>query len=287
MSRKTNTDRRTDWLITPNNRVFDPGAPHLFSYRYLLSRLIHRDVTAFYKQTILGPLWLIIQPLLSTAVFTLIFGKLIKVPVDNIPSPLFYLSGLILWNYFSECLNRTSGVFKDNAILFGKVYFPRLLVPISITISLLFRYAIQLLLFLLIESLLWFNGYFHFQYNWLMILFPILTLLMAILGLGLGLIIAALTVKYKDLNLLISFGIQLLMYVTPVIYPLSAAHPNLRWIISINPMTPLIETFRLAFLGSGSFSWIQLGQSAAICNIILFMGIVIFGKTEKNFIDHI
>lgn len=276
-----------NWSITADKPVFAPGITHLFEYRYLLSRLVHRDITAFYKQTILGPLWLIIQPLFTTAIFTLIFGNLIKAAADSIPRPLFYLSGLILWNYFSECLNRTSGVFKDNAVLFGKVYFPRLLIPVSIVISLLFRYFIQLLLFLAVEILLSFNGSFHFQYNWLMLLFPILTLLMATLGLGLGLITAALTVKYKDLSFLIAFGIQLLMYASPVIYPLSAADPKFRWIISINPMAPIIETFRLAFLGKGSFSWGQLGQSALTCNLILLTGIVLFSKTEKNFIDHI
>jgi lipopolysaccharide transport system permease protein len=272
------------WMIPAKRSVTGFNPEQILNYKYLIYCMVHRDITALYKQTILGPLWLLVQPLLTTAVFTLIFGNLSKISTDGIPRPLFYLSGIITWNYFAECLNRTSTVFKDNSMLFEKVYFPRLIIPISIVLSLLFRFSIQLLLLGIGILILYYQG-IPFQGKWTIVLLPLITLLMALQGLGMGIMIAALTAKYRDLTFLMAFAIQLLMYATPVIYPLSAAPPNLRWLILANPVTALVETFRFSFLGSGSFSWIYLLQSAVITLLLLFVGLVSFHKAEKNFID--
>lgn len=274
------------WTIQAKKSIFDFGLKQVFSYKYLAYCFILRDTTALYKQTILGPLWLFIQPMLTAAVFTLVFGKMAKIPTDGLPQPLFYLSGIIIWNYFAECLNRTSTVFKDNAVLFGKIYFPRLTLPISIVVSLLFRFTVQLLLLCCGIVVFHFKG-LHFYGNWAITLLPVITLLMALQGLGIGITIAALTAKYRDLSFLLAFAMQLLMYVTPIIYPLSAAPANLKWLILANPMTAIVETFRFAFLGSGCFSWINLLQSALTSLGLLFIGLIAFHKTEKNFIDTI
>jgi len=272
------------WTIQSTRSVTDFKLKQILNYRYLIYCLVHRDITALYKQTILGPLWLLIQPLLTTGVFTLIFGTLSKIPADGIFRPLFYLSGIITWNYFAECLNRTSTVFKDNRVLFEKVYFPRLIIPISIALSLLFRFSIQLML--LCTGIFIFHEHgTDFQYRWTIVLLPLITLLMAFQGLGIGILMAALTAKYRDLTFLLAFSIQLLMYATPVIYPLSAVPVNLRWLILANPMTAIVETFRFSFFGSGSFSWINLLGSAATTIALLFAGLLAFHKAEKNFID--
>lgn len=277
---------KKEWTITPHYRLSDFDFKVIWHYRYLLCQLIHRDVVAFYKQTVLGPLWFFIQPLFSTTIYTLIFGNFAKVSTDGLPQPLFYLAGIITWNYFSECINKTSLVFRENVNIFGKVYFPRIIVPLGIVISVFIRFGIQFILFL--TCLIIYNCIGHgLSINWAIGLFPLLVLLMALQGLGMGMIISALTVKYRDLIFLMSFGLQLLMYTTTVIYPLSTAPLNLKWIIQINPMTAIIETFRYAFLGRGSFSWQALGYSTAITTIIISIGIVVFSKAEKTFIDTI
>ncbi|RZK67134.1 MAG: ABC transporter permease [Pedobacter sp.] len=273
-------------IITPHYRLSDFDFKIIWHYRHLLCQLIHRDVVAFYKQTILGPLWFFIQPLFSTIIYVLIFGNFAKVSTDGLPQPLFYLAGIITWNYFSECLNKTSSVFKENAHIFGKVYFPRIIVPLGIVISVFIRFGIQFILFLTFLIIYHCIGH-RISFNWSIGLFPLLVLLIAIQGLGIGIIISALTVKYRDLIFLISFGLQLLMYTTTVIYPLSTAPLNLKWIIQINPMTAIIETFRYAFLGRGSFSWQALGYSSTITIIIISIGIIVFHKAEKTFIDTI
>ncbi|MFM9987029.1 ABC transporter permease [Flavobacterium sp.] len=280
-----------DWdlIIKGSTSLFDINFQDIWRYRDLLFMFVKRDFVSFYKQTILGPLWFFIQPIFTTIVFTFVFGNLAGISTDGLPQQLFYLTGITSWNYFSDCLTKTSTVFKDNANIFGKVYFPRLIMPLSIVVSNLVRFGVQLLL--LIIMMIYFAMFpasgtsFHVTYA--IAFFPLLVLLMALLGLGLGLIITAVTTKYKDLTFLITFGVSLLMYGTTVIYPLSAAPEKYKSIIELNPMTGIIEAFRFAFLGKGEFSFFSLGYSATITVIVLFLGILIFNKTEKNFVDTI
>ena len=278
-----------DMEITPKNNLFDLRLKDVWYYRDLLLLFVRRDFVSFYKQTILGPLWFFIQPIFTTVIFTFIFGNLAGISTDGLPQPLFYMAGITAWNYFADCLTKTSTVFKDNANIFGKVYFPRLIMPLSIVVSNLVRFGVQLLLFIIMIVYYLIIGK-HFDPNWFILLFPVIVLLMACLGLGLGMIISAMTTKYRDLAFLVTFGVQLLMYATTVIYPLSTAvekYPAYAWIIQYNPMTPLIETFRYGFLGSGSFSWESLGYCAGITALIILLGIVVFNKVEKNFVDTI
>jgi lipopolysaccharide transport system permease protein len=219
--------------------------------------------------------------------FTFVFGTLAGFSADGLPQPLFYLAGITAWNYFSDCLTKTSTVFKDNAHIFGKVYFPRLIMPLSIVVSNLARFGIQFLLFLLVMAYYYFFKADKFNPSWAILLFPLVVILMAALGLGAGMIVSALTTKYRDLAFLLTFGIQLLMYATTVIYPLSAVSEKYKWIIIANPMTPLIETFRYGFLGKGSFSAESLGYSIVVSFVLLFVGIIIFNRVEKNFVDTI
>jgi len=203
---------------------------------------------------------------------------------DGLPMLLFYLAGVTIWNYFSETLNKTATVFKDNAQMFGKVYFPRLTMPFSIVLSNLVRFGIQFLLFIVVWIWYLFKSD-AIQPNYLVILTPVLVLLMGLLALGLGMIISAMTTKYKDLIFLLTFGIQLLMFATPVIYPVSSISPEYQWIIMANPMSAIVETFRYAFLGSGTFSWMNLGYSALVTTGMLFLGTVVFNRVEKSFTD--
>ncbi len=271
-------------VIEPGGHLFDLKLKDTWHYRDLLLLLVRRDFVSFYKQTVLGPLWFFIQPLLTTVIFTFVFGRLAGLSTDSLPQPLFYLAGVTAWNYFSECLTKTSTVFKDNANIFGKVYFPRLIMPLSIVVSNLVRFAVQLLLFFVVMGYYAFKGA-AFQLTWAVALFPFVLLLMAALGLGAGMIISAMTTKYRDLAFLVTFGVQLLMYATTVIYPLSYAPVEYKWMIELNPMTAIIETFRFGFLGKGSFSWVLLGYSTTITFVLLFIGIIVFNKVEKNFVD--
>lgn len=278
--------RNKEWIINSQHDLFNLGLKEIVNYEHLLFQLVKRDVVALYKQTILGPIWFFIQPLLTTVVFSFVFGKLVKVSTDGLPQPLFYLAGIINWNYFSECLNKTSTVFKDNVQIFGKVYFPRIIVPISISISILSRFVIQLLAFLICIIVYHCQGA-KFHITSTIFIFPLMIALMAALSLGLGIIISALTVKYKDLCFLIGFGLQLLMYTTTVIYPLSAAPEDLKWLIQMNPMTTVIELFRYSFLGKGDFTIGSMLYSVTTTVSILFLGLVAFNKVEKTFIDTI
>lgn len=276
-----------NWAIEAKSSLFDLKLKEVWAYRDLLILMVRRDFVSFYKQTILGPLWFFIQPLFTTIIFTFIFGNLAGISTDGLPKPLFYMAGITAWNYFSDCLSKTSTVFRDNAGIFGKVYFPRLIVPLSIVVSNLVRFAVQMLLFAILMAYYYFTGA-NFSCSWAIILFPVIIILMALLGLGIGMIISAMTTKYRDLAFLISFGLQLLMYATPVIYPLSVAinkYPEYAWIIEYNPMTPIIETFRYGFLGEGSFSWASLAYATTISLLFLIFGIVIFNKVERNFVD--
>jgi lipopolysaccharide transport system permease protein len=278
-----------DWdlEIKPQNSLFELHLADVWRYRDLLGLLVRRDFVSFYKQTILGPLWFFIQPLFTTIIFTFIFGNLAGISTDGLPQPLFYMAGITAWNYFAECLTKTSTVFKDNANIFGKVYFPRLIMPLSIVVSNLVKFSVQLLLFLLLMLYYYLNGS-HFEPTPYILLFPILVLLMALQGLGLGMIISAMTTKYRDLAFLVSFGVQLLMYATTVIYPLSTAlekYPEYAWIIEYNPMTSIIEGFRLGFLGEGSFDLGDLAYCAVVSILLTLTGLIIFNKVEKTFVD--
>jgi lipopolysaccharide transport system permease protein len=256
----------------------------LWRYRDLTLLFVWRDFIAQYKQTILGPLWHLIQPLFTTALFTLVFGRVARLSTDALPPILFYMAGVTCWNYFAECLNRTSATFIQNASIFGKVYFPRLSVPVSVVLSNIIKFIIQFALFLV------FVGYYYSQGaavhpNIYALLTPLLILIMAALGLGLGIIVSALTTKYRDLQVLVTFGVQLLMFVTPVIYPVSMVSQQYRWLILANPMSALVETFRYAFLGAGTVALWHLIYSAGVTLVILCIGVVLFNHVERTFMD--
>jgi lipopolysaccharide transport system permease protein len=255
----------------------------VLEYKHLLIMLVKRDFVAFYKQTILGPVWLVLQPLLTTLMFVIVFGNIAGLSTDGTPKVIFYLSGVTLWSYFAECFNKTSTVFKDNAHIFGKVYFPRIVIPISIVISGLFRFAIQFLLFLFI--------YFYYivkgsaVFSSVIFSLPIILFFTALLALGAGMVISALTTKYRDLSFLITFGVQLLMYVTPVIYPLSSISSKYAFLINLNPLTPFFEIFRYAISGKGTFSIASVTYSAFFTVVVLLVGLYIFNKVQRTFMD--
>jgi lipopolysaccharide transport system permease protein len=281
-------EERWDLEIKPQNNLLELHLADVWRYRDLLGLLVRRDFVSFYKQTILGPLWFFIQPLFTTIIYTFIFGGLAGISTDGLPQPLFYMAGITAWNYFADCLTKTSTVFRDNANIFGKVYFPRLIMPLSIVVSNLVRFAVQMLLFILLMAYYYLNDANSFQPNAYILLFPVLVLLMALQGLGLGMIISSMTTKYRDLAFLVTFGVQLLMYATTVIYPLSTAlekFGDYAWIIAYNPMTPIIEGFRLGFLGEGSFNLGDLTYCAIISFSLTLAGLIIFNKVEKNFVD--
>ncbi|MDX2190677.1 MAG: ABC transporter permease [Bacteroidota bacterium] len=282
----TATENTENWTLTikPKAGLLELNLSELWRYRDLILLFVRRDFVAVYKQTILGPLWFIIQPLLTTITFTIIFGNIAKIPTDGLPPILFYMSGLILWNYFSTCLTKSSNTFITNSGVFGKVYFPRLVVPIADSISNLISFGIQFVTFI---------GLFVFYYlkggnihpNMFILLLPFLLFLMAGIGLGLGIIVSSLTTKYRDLTFLVSFGVQLFMYATPVIFPSSSVPESIKKYLWFNPITPIIETFRYGILGSGMIDWMQLGYSCVFMIIVLLLGIVMFNKVEKNFMD--
>jgi len=280
------TDENIKWdlIITPRKRWYDLQLKEVWHYRDLIGMFVKRDFVSRYKQTILGPLWFIIQPLLTSLVFTVIFGNIAQLPTDGLPQMLFYMSGNILWSYFSSCLTSTSTTFTANAHLFGKVYFPRLVMPISIVISDLITFAIQFAFFLAYLAFFALRGSAVGLTSWAFAL-PILLVLMAGLGLGFGIIISSMTTKYRDLQYLVSFGVGLWMYGTPVIYPVSSIPEKWRWVANVNPVTPIIETFRAGFLGAGDASWPRLAYSAVFMIVVIFIGVVIFNRVEKTFID--
>jgi len=278
--------QRWDLEIQPQSSVFDLHLKDVWAYRDLLWLLVRRDFVSFYKQTIFGPLWFFIQPIFTTVIFTFIFSNLAKISTSGAPAPLFYMAGTVAWNYFADSLNKTSTVFKDNANIFGKVYFPRLIMPLSIVFSNLVKFGVQFLLFVILLAYYLAEGA-GIHPNVVILLFPVVIILMAILGLGLGLIITALTTKYRDLTFIVTFGVQLLMYATPVIYPLAAAPAKYRSIIELNPMSGLIETFRYGFLGTGQFYFGAFMYSVAACVVVFLLGLIVFNKVEKSFVDTI
>lgn len=280
-----NNERQWTLVIKPKTPLLQLHLADLWRYRDLLFLFVKRDFTATYKQTILGPLWFLIQPLLSTFMFVVIFDRIAGIPTDGIPSQLFYLSGLVVWNYFAACLNTTAVTFTNNAGLFGKVYFPRMIVPLSNVLSALIHFGIQLAL--LLGCILYFCLFkgLVLQLSAYVLVVPFVLLIVASLGLGFGLIISALTAKYRDLVYLVSFGVQLLMYATPVIYPVSFLKGDYKTLIMANPITPLIELFRHAVLGVGEVNPFYLLSSLFFTLVILFTGIIIFNKVEKTFMD--
>lgn len=279
-------NQKLQWtkIILPANGWFNLQLGEVWRYRYLIMLFVRRDFVAIYKQTVLGPVWFLLQPLVSTLVFTVIFGQIAKIPTDGIPNILFYMSGIVIWNYFSTCLNSTSNTFVANAGVFGKVYFPRLAVPVSVVIINMLTFAIQFSLLLL------FIFYFSqsgasIKITYLVFLIPLLLIQMAALGLGLGILVSSLTTRYRDLSFVIGFGVQLWMYITPVVYPLSQVPRHLYPLVAANPMTPITETFRCALLGAGSFSAMSLVISISETVIILILGLIVFSRVEKSFMD--
>lgn len=285
MKTKTeNIEQEWDLIIKPKTDWFDIHLGELWTYRDLIGMFVKRDYVTLYKQTVLGPLWYLIQPLFTTLVFTIIFGKVAKIPTDNIPPFIFYMSGNVLWAYFSACLGRTSDTFNTNSRIFGKVYFPRLTVPLSSVITSLLQFAIQFMLFL--------GFYFYFKGkgapihpNIWMIGLPILLIQMALLGLGVGILVSSMTTKYKDLRFAMGFVTQLWMYATPIVYPLSLVPEWLRPWYVLNPMVAVTESFRYAFLGSGIIQWSYVGISWLVTIVLLFLGIILFSRIEKTFMD--
>ncbi len=275
-----------DLIITPYRGWFELHLVEIWKYKYLLWLFVKRDFTTFYKQTILGPLWFFIQPLISTIIFNIIFNRIANIPTGKLPPILFYMSGIIAWNYFSGCLIMTSNTFTVNARLFGKVYFPRIIVPISKVVSELVKFAVQLIMFLAFYFYYFFMGNNYINPSLItLLLLPFMIFQMALLSLGIGMIISSLTTKYRDLSYIINFGIQLLMYMSPIVYPLSVVPEKYKKIILINPMTPVIEGFRQAFINDGQLEINIFIYSICFTLVTLFFGILIFNKVEQSFID--
>ncbi len=279
------TEDQWDEVIEPTGKLLDLRLKEVWKYRDLLLLFVKRDFAAQYKQTILGPVWHLIQPIFTTAVFLLVFHSIANIDTDGINAVPFYMSGIAIWNYFSSCLTGTSNTFVANAGIFGKVYFPRLVIPLSTVLSNIIKFVIQF--FLLLVVLVYFgikDGHFYFSITWLLV--PVLVLMMAGMGLGLGIIISSLTTKYRDFAVLIGFAVQLLMYATPVAYPLSFIKgKSYEWLITANPLTPIVEAFRYAMFGKGSFDGLHLMYSGIFILITLFLGTVIFNKVERSFMD--
>ncbi len=272
-------------IIRPSGGLLDLKLRELWDYRDLLYLLVRRDIITVYKQTLLGAFWFVLPPILNTVIYFVLFGVIAKVSTDGTNPVLFYLTGLIAWGYFADCINRTSTTFRSNASIFGKVYFPRLIVPLSSVVSALIKFGVQLIL--LVTVLLFFlirgeNVHPQYAYLWLL---PILLLMMMFSGLAFGIIISSLTTKYRDLTNMVPFAVQLLMYATPVIYPASIIPSKYLWILQINPLTPLIESMRFIFVGSDQINWLMLGYSLVFTIVTLFIGLLMFNRTEKDFMD--
>jgi len=270
--------------IKAESSLFAINFREIWHYRDLLFMLVKRDFITFYKQTILGPLWFIVQPLLTTLIFVILFGNIAKLSTDGIPQLAFYLAGITIWNYFAESLTKTSSVFTANASIFGKVYFPRLIMPLSIVASSLLKFAVQFALFILVVIYYTFVAQ-SIQPNLWILITPVLILLMALFALGVGMIFSSLTTKYKDLTFLLAFGIQLFMYITPVVYPSSALPEKFQILAKINPLSSIFECFRYAYLGTGTFTITDLLISTLVIVFLFFAGVLVFNKVEKSFMD--
>lgn len=278
-----------EWLfeITPKNKFFTLNLKEVWQYRDLLMLFVKRDVVTVYKQTVLGPLWYLIQPLFTSVTFTIIFNTVAGIETGTIPPFLFNLAGIMVWNYFTACLNDTSDTFKKNAAIFGKVYFPRIITPLSVVISNLIKFGIQFFIFVAFYLFFYIQGA-PLSLNVYVLFFPFLILLMGILGLGLGMLISSMVTKYRDLSYLISFGVQLLMYLSAVMYPMALIRekmPDYAWLVQYNPLAYIIETTRYILLGVGTVSVLGLVYTVCITVIVFFVGLLVFNKTEKSFID--
>jgi len=272
-------------IIRPQQKLWSVDFKEIWRYRDLIALFVKRNIVIQYKQTILGPLWYIIQPVLTVIMNMVVFGGIAGMSTDGVPQILFYLAGNVCWFYFSDCLNQTSKTFTDNQAMFGKVYFPRMVVPISTVLSNLLRFGIQIGLFVVLY-LYYFCVGTTVSPNWYVLLFPAFVLLLAGLGLGFGILVSSMTTKYRDLTILFTFIVQLWMYATPIVYPLSMVpEGKLRMLILANPMTPVIEAFKYATLGQGYFSWEALGYSFAFMTVLLVVGIVVFNKVQRSFMD--
>jgi len=284
MSEVTGIKENWDLVIEPKSKWYDLRLGEILRYKDLLFLFVRRDFVALYKQTILGPLWFFIQPIITSLTFTVIFGNLANISTDGLPQILFYMCGVTLWTYFSDTLTKTADTFTANANIFGKVYFPRMIVPLSVVVSNLIKLGVQFILFLLIW-LYYLVTKDTVHPNKVLLLVPFLVILMGFLGLGFGIIISSLTTKYRDLKFLVVFGVQLMMYASPIVYPLSMVPEKYKWIILANPATSIIETFKYAFLGVGEFNWLHLGYSFTFTAILFVLGLIIFHRVEKSFMD--
>ena len=272
--------------IRPKTSLLDVDFGEIWRYRDLCLLFVKRNVITQYKQTVLGPLWYLVQPVLTTAMYMIVFGGIAKISTDGLPQPLFYLAGICLWQYFADCLGRTSNTFVDNAGIFGKVYFPRLVVPLANVISNLVRFSIQLLLFFLVYAYYLLFTDAAVAPNWYALMLPVLVLMLAGLSLGFGILFSSMTTKYRDLQMLLSFFVSLWMYATPVIYPLSTiTNPHLRLLMQCNPVTGIVEFFKYGMLGVGCHEWWMLGYSAVFMVVLLALGIIVFNKVQRSFMD--
>lgn len=282
----TQSEEQWTTVIKPKTSLLDVDFKEIWAYRDLLFLFVKRDIITIYKQTILGPLWFFVQPIMTTIMYMVVFGGIAGISTDGLPQPLFYLSGICMWQYFADCLNKTSNTFVNNAGIFGKVYFPRLIVPLSAVFSNLVRFGIQFSLFFLVYLFYIFFTDVQVLPNIYVLLFPFLILLMAGLSLGFGILFSSMTTKYRDLTFLLSFFVQLWMYATPIIYPLSTiTNPKLQLVMSLNPLTSIIETFKFGMLGVGTFSWWSLGYSTLFMIVLMGFGIIVFNKVQRSFMD--
>ncbi|MFD0962626.1 ABC transporter permease [Pseudofulvibacter geojedonensis] len=284
--KRDNEDR---WLyeIKPSTKLLSLNLKEVWSYKDLLFLFVKRDVITVYKQTILGPLWYIIQPLFTSVIFTLVFNNIANIATDPVPSFLFNLAGITAWNYFKDCLVQTSDTFRKNQAIFGKVYFPRVIMPMSTVVSGLLKFGIQMLMFIIFYAIYAFNG-MQVNIGLSVLYLPFLVLFMAMFGLGIGMLISSMVTKYRDLTFLVSFGVQLLMYLSAVVYPLELVKtklPAYSWIVEYNPLTTIIESFRRIILGTGDVLFVDMLKIFALALITLLFGMVVFNKTEKSFID--
>jgi lipopolysaccharide transport system permease protein len=272
-------------VIKPKVGWFDLNLKEVFQYKDLLLLLVRRDFVSVYKQTVLGPVWFFIQPLFATFAFTILFGRIAEISTDGLPLVLFYMSGITLWNYFQDCLIKTSNTFTSNAVIFGKVYFPRVIIPMSVVISNLIKFGLQFIFLMMVWLYFYYVDEAAITMHKEILLFPLLIIMMAGIGLGMGMIISSLTTKYRDFQFMLNFGVQLLMYASPVIVPISSLPEKYKLFILLNPMTGIIETFRYAFLGRGGYSVEHLAYSFGFMVFVLFFGLLIFNRVQKSFMD--
>jgi len=286
MSQTTqNTEQSWSLIIRPKDRLLSIDFKELWRYRDLYLLFVRRDITTLYKQTVLGPLWFFITPILSVIVYVAVFGGIAGIPTDGVPPALFYLLGIAVWGYFSACLNATSNSFVTNSSIFGKVYFPRMIMPLVSVTTNLVTFGVQMLIFIAIYIYYVCTGT-HIAPNAVGLLFPLLVVMLALMAAGFGMVISSMTTKYRDLQLIFTYLVSLWMYVTPVIYPLSmVTNPMLKTAMSLNPVTPVMEAFKYGLLGVGSFSWLWLGYSLLFTVVLLSLGIVVFNRTQKSFMD--